>query len=45
LGSLKDLTWPFEEKETGRAVDMLHRFQGMFHTALSSDTLYASLAS
>jgi hypothetical protein len=44
LGNLKVLTWPFEEKETRRTVDMLHRFREIFHAALSSDTLYASLA-
>ena len=37
--NLRILTWPFEEKETKRAMDMLHRFHGMFHSALSSDTL------
>jgi hypothetical protein len=39
LANLKPMTWPFEEKETKRIVDKLHRFHDIFHSAVSSDTM------
>lgn len=33
------LSWPFAEAETQRLVETLHRYQSVFHTALSADGL------
>jgi len=33
------LTWPFAESETQRLVEVLHRYQSIFHMAISTDAL------
>ena len=39
LSGLKNLTWPFEEGEMAKVVEMLHRLQGILHASLSVDGL------
>jgi len=39
LSGLKNLTWPFEEAEMARVVEMLHRLQSILHSSLSVDGL------
>ena len=33
------LTWPFDEKETKRVVESLHRYHSLFASAISADNL------
>jgi hypothetical protein len=37
------LTWPFAEEDTRKIVEVLHRYQNIFHMALSTDGLLASI--
>jgi hypothetical protein len=39
LWTLKNLSWPFEEKETRDLVAMLHRYHSMFVAVLTEDIL------
>jgi hypothetical protein len=43
--TLNRLTWPFVEDETRRLVKTLHRYQALFSSALSADSLYICLLS
>jgi hypothetical protein len=43
--TLNRLTWPFVEDETCRLVKTLHRYQALFSSALSADSLYICLLS
>ncbi|KAI0537483.1 hypothetical protein GGR58DRAFT_471699 [Xylaria digitata] len=42
LSGLKSLSWPFEESEMARVVEMLHRLQSILHSSLSADGFYIS---
>jgi hypothetical protein len=38
-GKLDALVWPFSETDTQKKVDMLHRYHGLFSSALLADNL------
>lgn len=39
IGKLNMLAWPFSETDTQKKVDMLHRYHGIFSSALMADNL------
>jgi len=38
--ALRVMTWPFEEKETGKLIEVLHRWKGIFEAAISTSILF-----
>jgi len=42
VGKLGALVWPFSEAETQKKVEMLHRYNSIFSSALLADNLYVS---
>ncbi|KAF1955877.1 hypothetical protein CC80DRAFT_446803 [Byssothecium circinans] len=45
MGKLDALAWPFSEPDTQKNVDMLHRYHGLFSSALLADNFTVSFAS
>jgi hypothetical protein len=40
FSGLKSFTWPFQESEMARVVELLHRVRGILHSSLSADNLW-----
>lgn len=42
FSGLKSFTWPFQDSEMARVVELLHRIRGILHSSLSADNLWVS---